>query len=156
MHLNPAWGVVAGSFFLLSPMAAAMSVSTHVHVVSRGLIAVSLFMLTLAGKRSSRGLWLLTGFIAGLAMITRPLGVFALLFPLFKLVVAKGIKGGNDDRLKLGLLVFGVVIPVFLMFLHSLAVTGTIFPARFAPNELSTDRINQAPLSFLYDHQVLW
>lgn len=156
IYLKPAWGLIACSLFLFSPMAASLSVTTHVHVISRGLIAVSLLTLTLADKRSSSRLWLLTGFIAGLAMISRPLGIFALLFPLFVLVVVNAIKGSKNDRLKLGLLVLGAVIPVILMFLHSLAVTGTIFPARFAPNEVSTSEITKAPLSFLYDYQVLW
>ncbi len=81
--------VITALFWLTSPMVFTLSLTTHAHVSSRFLIALSLFLLTALISRKNKGAHigsgrllvhgLLLGIATGLAVITRPFESTAIL-----------------------------------------------------------------------------
>src|SRR5690606_11253668 len=87
-RLSARWAVVAILIFAFSPMVFAMSMTTHAHLVSRGLIGVGFaalgwgFWSLERGARTPGWLWGVAGFVLALSLITRPFETGSLSFPL--------------------------------------------------------------------------
>jgi hypothetical protein len=153
------WALGAGVLFIASPMALSLSATTHTHVWSRAWVAAALCAWLVADLRQSNRWWLVAGFCAGFAWITRPLEVTALLGPLVVMRAIALFRHRDTD----GLPGFGVFLTagatlVVLFIAHDFAVTGSWLPARLAGNnELSFAGAEHysAPLSILGDWELL-
>jgi hypothetical protein len=141
-------GLAAALLFVASPMALTLSATTHTHVWSRCWLALALALwfaahqaggeIATEAERTTWGLWAASGAAAGMAWITRPIEVTALLGPLVAWrIVDVARRRGRAEVLGVGafLAAGGVFVAAFIA--HNLTVTGTVLPARLAgTNEL--------------------
>ena len=130
--LSPGYGSAAFVLFFFSPMAFALSATTHAHLVSRAMIALTLLCLVMAGKKRTLKSWVLTGLALGSSLCCRPIETAFILAPLFlHLVLTEIIR---DKRLTVPIrgILLGVLLPFVAFVLHNQLVTGHYyFPARF-------------------------
>ena len=129
--LSPGYGLAAFLLFLLSPMAFTLSATTHAHVVSRGLIALTLLFYVRAERGENPGRWALTGLAAAAAFTVRPIETTFLFLPLGASFVLRERRTAEGRR-RLGAFALGAAGPVVLFAVHNAVVTGNAFlPARF-------------------------
>ncbi|MEZ4461577.1 MAG: hypothetical protein R3E66_18020 [bacterium] len=154
-RLGPQWGVLAGVMFLASPMALSLSMTTHTHVVSRAFIACTLMVLDRYWDEFD-GLTLpaLAGVCGGLGWMARPIEVTMILGPLTLLFGYRAWQLRRWTGFATYLGVGAVFVGLFTG--HSYAVTGTLLPARLAPNDMApwTDH-HKPPLAFLKSIPIL-
>lgn len=143
------WALVATALFLGSPMALAMSLTTHAHLLSRGALALATLGLLLAWERHPR--WaLLAGLAAGLGGITRPAECALLLGPLLLALVADAARGRAGMRQALGLFVLGALPPLLFFALHNAMITGSpLLPPRLSA-QAHSDGFPDMPLSYRF------
>lgn len=132
-RVGRSWAVAAAALFMLSPMAFALSMSTHGHLASRGLITLVLALHVL--DHPSRALAFAKGLALGAAIICRPFETCFLLAPLFVFDAWETLR--NGDRVRWGLFALGVALPVALFFAHAYALTGSWVPPRHHPSSVS-------------------
>lgn len=127
-----AWGLAAAALFFFSPMAFALSLTTHAQVASRAFLALALALWGWAeDRRNGRG-WILVGLAMGAAFLCRPPETAALLLPLVVAWIWATFKE-RSERPNLGWLVLGALGPLILLGIQNLALTGNVLlPARFA------------------------
>jgi Dolichyl-phosphate-mannose-protein mannosyltransferase len=130
--LSPGYGLVAFSFFLFSPMAFALSATTHAQILSRATIAVTLLCYVRAQKKATRAAWSLTGLSLGLSLCSRPIETAFILGPLFLGLFLKEM--ANEKRLTIPVqgVLLGILLPMAIFLVHNQMITGHYyFPARF-------------------------
>jgi len=124
LRLSAGYGIAGCVFFLLSPMAFTLSATTHAHLLSRGLIALTLYLFLQAERRARWGAWILVGLAAGFAFFCRPVESVFLLGPLFLDLVIRSLRGTGGGRRAVYGLVLGAAAPLLLFGLHNWLVTG--------------------------------
>lgn len=125
-------GAAAAGLLLLSPMAFALSMTTHSHLVSRAAIAIAIACYVVARDGQRAGPWLGCGLALGAALLARPFETATLLAPLSVSIIVDAARG--DARARSGIIyALGGVAPALALFaLHNWAVTGNpAVPARF-------------------------
>jgi hypothetical protein len=132
--LGKSWGIAAALIVLFSPMFFTLSMTSHSMLISRTLIALSIFLYFKAEDIESLLMWFITGSAIGLAFITRPFETAFIMAPFFFYSVYKLIK---DPKLKWKMVVglsLGMILPLILLLWHSYKITGDAFnPARLIP-----------------------
>ncbi len=147
------WALVAVVVAITSPMAVLLSATSHAHVVSRGLVAAT-FAAWFAGRGRGVRWWSGVGLLAGAAFVTRPPEVALLFLPL-GVALALDARNAEGRAPVLGL-ALGAALPVALFLVHSWVVTGSILPARMAPNELGElHSFFRSPFAFLAEPSLL-
>lgn len=130
-RLSPSWGLAGAAVFLASPMSFALSMTTHGHLHSRALLALSLALLVWAQSREGLFGWGLLGLTLGAAAISRPFESAFLTAPLILTSAWDAARRGTAKRrLALALVVGGALVVVAVFVAHSHAVTGGWLPAR--------------------------
>jgi hypothetical protein len=133
-RIAPTWGLVGVALFMMSPMAFALSMSSHAHVLSRGFLALTLALYWLARERRSGAVSFALGFALGCAIICRPFEVCFILAPLFLVETWQVLlHGSRAERMRWLCFVLGVAIPLAAFFAHAYALTGSFTPARHHP-----------------------
>jgi hypothetical protein len=128
-----AWGLVAALVFLFSPMALMLSMTSHAHLASRGMLALALTGYWFAEQRGGMRLWTLTGCALGLGSLCRPLEIAFFSAPLLVWAVVQSLRRAPGYSRALPGLVLGGAIPVLLLLAHAFAVTGDpLLPPRFS------------------------
>lgn len=127
LRLSMGYGIAAFVFFFFSPMAFGLSATTHAHLLSRALLALTLFLFVRAEKRRSWGAWYLVGLAAGFGFFCRPVETVFLLLPLFLDVVLRSVRGKGCGRAAVYGILLGAALPLLLFGLHNLLVTGDFF-----------------------------
>ncbi len=131
LRLSMAYGILAFVFFLFSPMAFALSATTHAHLLSRALIALTLLLYVKAEKTDSWGAWARVGLAAGFAFFCRPIETLFLLAPLVLDLVVRSLRKRSAGRRAVYGLMLGAALPLALFSLHNGLVTGdALMPAR--------------------------
>jgi hypothetical protein len=134
-RLSMKWAIAAVFLFWLSPMASALSFTTHQHQLSRAAFSVFIACLWFAKERDSKILWILAGLSAGLMAMFRPMEAFFLTLPigiLLAWVAWKGrMKSIHSRSIFFVLMGAAPFVLLFLAYNHS--VTGYAWlPPRFA------------------------
>jgi len=129
---SPAYGLAAFLLFFFSPMAFLLSATTHAHLLSRGMIALTILLYVLAKRKPSNGLWAATGFLAACAFCCRPVETAALLSPLIIDFAGEALRAKGLKRRELGFFILGAVGPIALFALYNGLITGNFaVPPRF-------------------------
>ncbi len=136
-RLGPSWALAGIALFACSPMAFALSMSTHAHLASRAWIAVALALYVLALDRQSAKTAFLQGLALGMSIISRPFETCFVCGPLYLAESWRTLRHGDrGERLRWLLFALGVAIPVLIFFAHSYAVTGGLLPPRHHPQSI--------------------
>lgn len=137
--LSPGYGLATFILFFFSPMAFALSSTTHAHLVSRAMIAVTLLCYVLARKRGTLKAWALTGLALGSSLCCRPIETAFILAPLFLHLALTEILGEKRLTVPIRGILLGALLPFLVFLLHNQLVTGQYyFPARFATQGLDS------------------
>ncbi len=142
--LGKGWGLTGAVMLLFSPMFFTLGMTTHTMVISRSLIALSIFLYEKADEGTNFWLWFFTGLTIGLAFLTRPFesGFLLLPFALYTLYKLVYWRSGHWSML-LGLLL-GLAGPLLLFAYHNHALTGSFLkPVRIAVREQTLKRFRQ-------------
>lgn len=133
IQLGARWACVGAVLSLCSPMIFSLSMTSHVHSASRGLLALTLCLYVLADKKQTLVRWSLVGLAFGILSLTRTFESFVLMLPLFVYPLSHWKKNKNYVRTTyLGLLLGGFV-PFILWAFHNYYLTGKWwYPARLA------------------------
>ena len=128
------WGAVALVFFFFSPMAFALSMTTHTHLLSRAFLAVGLWLYWEAGERQVLGWWAACGLALGVAFLCRPFETSFIALPfLIDAVFRFAIRKQGAARAVFGLLI-GAVGPLLLFAVYNYSFSGNaLLPTRFMP-----------------------
>ncbi|MDB4973952.1 MAG: hypothetical protein JWN48_2293 [Myxococcaceae bacterium] len=133
-RLSPSWGVAGAVIFLASPMAFALSMSSHGQLFSRALVAVTLALFLATRERKTKGISFALGVVLGLGVMCRPFEVSFIMAPLFMSeTIAVLRRGDRAEQRRWLVTIVGVAIPVFIFFAHTYALTGGLLPARHHP-----------------------
>lgn len=131
--LSPGYGSAAFVLFFFSPMAFALSATTHAHLLSRAMIAVTLLCYVMAGKKGTLKSWVLTGLALGSSLCCRPIETAFILAPLFLHLALTEISREKRFTVPIRGILLGILLPFLVFLLHNQLVTGHYyFPARFA------------------------
>ncbi|MFY2561408.1 glycosyltransferase family 39 protein [Corallococcus terminator] len=130
---GPTGAVLTVALLVASPMMELLSFTTHAHVLSRGMLALALWAFVSAMERRTVGAWFWTGLALGLAGMTRPFEVGALVLPLALAEVGASFKRGDLAR-TLGGVALGLALPLIATLVHASWVTGGVLPPRLAGN----------------------
>ncbi len=141
-RLSVAWGALGALVALTSPMAFVLSMTTHGHLHSRALIALSLALHVSNLERSSRLRGALLGASVGLAMLCRPFESAMLLGPLAALEGHAALRGGGARRAAFLAALAALLVAGLVFVAHSYAVTGSWVPARFSEGAYATVTIH--------------
>jgi hypothetical protein len=127
---------MAACLFLISPMAALLSMTTHAHLASRAFFALALVTFSAADRDGAFWNWTLTGGFIGVSFLCRPLETAFLSAPIAVWAVVQTVRRAPEYRHALGGLVAGFVPAVAIFLWHAYAMTGNpLLPARFAATE---------------------
>ena len=143
---------------LSSPMFVALSWTTHSHVWSRGCLAMAIGMWVLSEKNSKLSYYAAVGGFLGMGFLFRPTEVGASGLPIVLAALWRLREGPEAGRLaKMGALVGTGAIFVGVFFAYNYAVTGSLMPPRFVPNDWVDypGLTLPGPLDFLTDTTVL-
>jgi dolichyl-phosphate-mannose-protein mannosyltransferase len=135
-RLGPIWGGMAACLFLISPMAALLSMTTHAHLASRAFFALALFTFSAADKDGTFSKWAMTGVFVGASFLCRPLETACLAAPIAVWAAIQTVRRAPEYRQSLPGLIAGFVPAAVIFLWHAYAMTGNPFlPARFAATE---------------------
>ena len=132
-RFSPGYGLIASALFIFSPMAFALSTTTHAHLLSRATTSVALLFYFLAKDKRSWPPWVLAGLAAGVSFCVRPVETGFLLFPLGAATAWQAFSR-KDRAIKplIGFLI-GLALPVIFFFFYNFLITGdALFPPRFS------------------------
>ncbi len=129
LRLSMGYGIAAFVFFFFSPMAFSLSATTHAHLLSRALLALTLLLFARAEKKRTWGAWYLVGLAAGFGVFCRPVEIVFLLLPLFLDVVLRSVRGKDCGRTAVYGILLGAAGPLLLFGLHNMLVTGDFLQA---------------------------
>ena len=132
---GPAVGLAGAAFTLVSPMALSLSLTSHAHVVSRGLLALCIALLLFVEQPSFRRS-LAAGATLGLAFSVRSPEVTMLSLPLIVGACVEARRSHAARARALGL-VLGAAPIVVAVLAYNFAVSGSLGFLRSAPNEIS-------------------
>lgn len=135
LRLGARWGLAAAAMFAASPMASALSMSTHAHLGSRAFFSVALVFLAdgMSGRRSRRA-WFLFGLAIGASFLCRPFETAFLGVPIGLDLAWRAVRRDGSALEELGAVLAGLALPLAIFGLHSWAITGNpIIPPRFVP-----------------------
>ncbi len=134
------WAVFGAFFFVLSPMAVALSSMAHAHLLSRGFIALTI-ALGVAAESSGKGTryaWM--GLAAGASLLCRPFETLCLLLPFVVAHLWRAARGSKRARASVPFVLLGLALPVLLFLFWNHRITGTFFlPPRFAAGVIAGD-----------------
>jgi hypothetical protein len=138
-RLSMGYGVAALVLFVCSPMALALSMTTHAHLLSRAMLAVTLFLYLVAEEKKKFLPWFWTGLAAGLGFLCRPFETAFILLPLFLFIGVRSFSRGHKKWLPVCGLLAGGLGPLIVFGLHNWLLQGNILlPAYFAANDPAT------------------
>lgn len=128
------WALVAMAFFAMSPMALALSMSTHAHTASRAFFAIAIACLVEAIRREDNGTWWgAFGFALSVSFICRPFETGFLALPIAINLLWRGIRRQPASVRTIAAVLAGAAAPILLFALHSWLLTGNpLTPPRFA------------------------
>ena len=136
-RLGSRWGALACLMFLLSPMAFALSLTTHAHLLSRGLFALALVLFIRADSGGSLTRWTLTGLVLGAGLLCRPPEIACLSFPLLADRLLRAMRREPGSRRAVGGLLLGGAVPLLMFALHNWQITGDpLLPPRLGSGVL--------------------
>ncbi len=145
-RLGRMWGALAAAIFLLSPMAFALSITTHAHVLSRAFLAMALCLYVLAREREHLLVWASCGLAVAFAFVCRPFETSFMALPFGCVVLYDAVRSGPIRR-GIAAFVAGAAPIVLLFALHNYLVTGNpLFPARLSPDS----NLDSAPETTLW------
>jgi len=122
--LSPGYGSAAFVLFFFSPMAFALSATTHAHVLSRAMIAVTLLCYVMAVKKGTSKPWALTGLALGISFCCRPIETAFILAPLFLHLALTEISREKRLTFPIRGILLGALLPFAVFLLHNQLVTG--------------------------------
>jgi hypothetical protein len=135
-RLGAVWGFVAAVLFLLSPMAALLSLTTHAQLASRAFFSLALMTLSAAERDGRWRQWAATGAFIGCTFLCRPLETAFLAAPIAIWIVFHALRGTPGYRAAVLATAAGFLPAVLLLAAHSYGATGNpLLPARFASQE---------------------
>jgi hypothetical protein len=145
-RLDAGWGLAAAVIFLCSPMALMLSMTSHAHLGSRAMLALSLLAYWQATRRGTLALWAATGLTFGIAFLFRPLEIIFFSAPLLGYAAFQSVRRAPGYASALSGLVLGGLVPVLLVCAHAYAVTGNPFvpPRLDDPAAVAQDSITGA------------
>jgi hypothetical protein len=149
------WAALALLFFLFSPMAFALSMTTHAHLLSRACLALGLWCYWEAGKRQAFRWWAVCGLALGAGFLCRPFETFFIALPLLvDTLLGIGLRKPGAARAAFGLLVGGIG-PVVLFAVYNYAFSGDPFlPPRFMPGGWGQHDLDS--LEKTWTAEVIW
>jgi hypothetical protein len=134
-RLSTGYGVTALVLFSCSPMALSLSITTHAHLLSRAMVAITIFLFIVAEKKNRFLPWLWTGLAAGLGFLCRPFETAFVLIPLFLYIGVRSLTGKRKTWLPVCGLLAGGLGPLIVFGLHNWLLQGhVLLPAYFASN----------------------
>jgi hypothetical protein len=141
--MGPRAAVLAAAIWLVSPMTASLSITTHAHVPSRMFLAVAFAFAaridTAAAPRRADA-WGL-GLAAGLAAMCRPIEAGCVLAPMMAWLIWRALRpsgGAPPDRDTPLRIALGGAPPIFAFAWYNDRVTGAFWlQARFAPGTIA-------------------
>lgn len=123
------WGgdaaVVAAIIAFISPMALMLSFTTHVHVVSRGALAIGLCAYVFGRSGERRLPWIIAGFALGFGLITRPFETGSITLPIALWECWQAVRGDRTARRALLWMLPGILVAVGAFLAYNQAVTGS-------------------------------
>lgn len=133
--LGRSWAIVAAFIFAFSPMAFALSYTTHAHLLSRGFLAIGLAVL-LVSHADRDWVRIAAGAVGvGFAFVCRPFETVAILAPL-GLAILMRARTNAEDRNRVILLVLAAVLGLTITGIHNYELSGNpLLSARFMDNE---------------------
>jgi len=154
-----AWAAVALLFSLFSPMAFALSMTTHAHLLSRALLAVGLWLYWEAEKRQAFSNWVICGLVVGVGFFCRPFEISFIMLPfLVDLLLKIALRPEQRQaatRALLGLAV-GSIGPVILLAIYNSLLSGNpLLPPRFVAGGWGDD-FELASLSQPWSIELFW
>ncbi len=136
-RLGRPWGALVCLVFLLSPMAFALSLTTHAHLLSRGLLALGLVLFVRADSGGSLTRWTLTGLALGAGFLCRPPEIACLSLPLLADRLVRAVRREPGAPRAVAGLLLGGAMPLLLFALHNWQVTGDpLLPPRMGPGAI--------------------
>lgn len=131
--LGRQWALVAAAVFGFSPMALALSMSTHAHLASRAFFAVAIVLLIEAIRRGDDWrLWCGFGLAVAISFDCRPFETGFLALPIGVDLVWRALRRRPESMRALAGVMAGAALPLLVFALHSWAVTGhPLVPPRF-------------------------
>ncbi len=146
LRLSMGYEIAAFVFFLFSPMAFTLSATTHTHLLSRALLALTLLFFVKAEKKQTWGAWFLVGLAAGFGFFCRPVEIVFLLLPLFLDVVLRSVRGKGYGRVTVYGILLGAAFPLLLFGLHNWLVTGDFLQSASLSAEVSSGTIGSGSI----------
>ncbi len=141
--MGPRAALLAACIWLVSPMTASLSITTHAHVPSRMFLAIAFaFAARIDTATAPRRVdaWVL-GLSAGLATMCRPIEVIAVLAPMIGWLAWRALRppdGQAPDRLTPLRIALGLAPPVLVFAWYNDQITGAFWlQARFAPGTIA-------------------
>ena len=158
-RLGPEYGVMGAAIMLFSPMASALSMTSHAHLSSRACLALALAVYLVVTEpredeeASSPRLWALFGLLVGASFLCRPFETTTLAAPLFAERLFAGWKT-KPARGQFLAALGGLSVGVALFMLYNALITGNpLLPARFSLSSVaqhSNDDLTSKGLGLLW------
>lgn len=127
------WALLAAAILVCSPMSFTLSLTSHAHVLSRGLLSVALLFFVLAQDTRSARMAFFCGLALASAFVCRPFECAFLAAPFVVATFGRVVRGDHEVRKMAAAFLAGAAIPVAIFATHAWLITGNPFrPARFA------------------------
>ena len=142
-RLGPAWSVVMPTLFAFSPMAFALSLTTHAHLLSRASFAAAILAFVLAHENRKPGWWLAFGAALGCGFCCRPIEITALSAPLILGIGFDHFRKKTFPR-EIPWIILGGIPFLVIFFGHSWLVTHSLIPPRHSNGIIANNFIEQS------------
>ncbi len=131
--LGRPWALAAAAIFGFSPMALALSMSTHAHLASRAFFAVAVVFLVEAIRRDDDWrMWSCFGLVVAISFVCRPFETGFLALPIAVDLLHRALRRRPGSMRTLACVLAGAAAPLLVFAVHSWAVTGNpLVPPRF-------------------------
>lgn len=142
-RLGPAWAVALPMLFAFSPMAFALSVTTHAHLLSRASFAAAILAFVMASERRVVGWWIAFGAALGCGFCCRPIEITTLSAPLV-FGIALDLSRKKTTFREIFWILLGSLPFLFIFFSHSWLVTHSLIPPRHNSGIIANNFIPQS------------
>ncbi len=149
------WGALSALIFFFSPMASALTITTHAHLASRAFLSLAVLSYYIATTKERAVYWGALGLFSGCSFFHRPYETAFLAFPIAFDVIYRLVK--REMRVKSFLLLLaGVSLPLIAFGLMNNALTGNpLLPGRLAENEIKPKK-DMDPFAAFKSIEVFW
>lgn len=155
MKFGKHWGAAAAFILICSPMAAAMTITTHNQLATRAFLSLVILFYYLTTRRDRKIYWSAVGLFAGCSFFHRPFETAFLTLPFIIDILYRMIKREISAGSLLAALT-GAALPLIAFGIMNNAVTGDpLLPARLAESDINPkDRVEF--LAAFKSIEVLW